>query len=39
MQHSKVTSAPAVLAGKLVLEGMRVPVEPILEKLVAGESE
>ena len=40
MQPSKVTSDPAVLAGKLVLEGTRVStVELILEKLAAGESE
>jgi len=39
MQHSKVMSDPAVLAGKPVLEGTRVSVELILEKLAAGESE
>ena len=39
MQHSKVTSDPVVLAGKPVLEGTRVSVELILEKLAAGESE
>ena len=39
MQPSKVTSDPAVLAGEPVLEGTRVSVELILEKLAAGESE
>ena len=39
VQRSRVMSDPAVLGGKPVLEGTRVPVELILEKLAAGESE
>jgi len=39
MQPSNVVSDPAILAGKPVLEGTRVSVELILDKLAAGESE
>jgi len=39
MQSSKVKSDPAILAGKPVLEGTRVSVELLLERLAAGESE
>lgn len=34
-----ITSDPAVLAGKPVVQGTRVSVELILEKLAAGETE
>ena len=37
--RSRVTSDPAILGDKPVLEGTRVPVELIVEKLAAGESE
>ena len=39
VQRSRVKSDSAILAGKPVLEGTRVSVELILEKLAAGESE
>jgi uncharacterized protein (DUF433 family) len=36
--HSYIHSDPAILAGKPVVRGTRIPVELILEKLGAGES-
>ena len=39
MKNAKVVSDPSVLAGKPVIEGTRVSVELLLEKLAAGESE
>ncbi|MEM6521379.1 MAG: DUF433 domain-containing protein [Cyanobacteria bacterium P01_C01_bin.70] len=36
---STVTSSPKILAGKPVIDGTRISVELILEKLAAGESE
>ncbi len=39
MDRGRVTSNPAVMAGKPVISGTRITVELILEKLAAGESE
>lgn len=39
MGTTRVTSNPAVMAGKPVIAGTRITVELILEKLAAGESE
>ena len=39
MKNAKVVSDLSVLAGKPVIEGTRVSVELLLEKLAAGESE
>ncbi len=39
MKTNLVVSDPAVMMGKPVVAGTRIPVELILEKLVAGETE
>ena len=39
MNASKVVSNPTVMAGKPVIDGTRITVELILEKLAAGETE
>ncbi len=36
--HEYIQSDPAILAGKAVVRGTRIPVDLILEKLGAGES-
>jgi uncharacterized protein (DUF433 family) len=36
MTHARITVDPAVMAGKPVIRGTRVPVEAILRKLGAG---
>ena len=38
MKHQMIVSDPRVLSGKPVVEGTRITVEVILEKLAAGES-
>ncbi len=38
MEDSLIRSNPAVMMGKPVIAGTRIPVELILEKLSAGES-
>ncbi|WP_028523525.1 DUF433 domain-containing protein [Runella limosa] len=40
MDYAKfVESSPDVMMGKLVIKGTRIPVELILEKLAAGQTE
>jgi len=39
MEKSLITIDPAVMMGKPVVRGTRIPVETILTKLAAGESE
>ena len=39
MEENLVVSDPAVMMGKPVIVGTRIPVEFILEKLAAGETE
>ena len=38
MSHAQIVSDPKVMMGKPVIEGTRITVELILEKLAAGES-
>lgn len=39
MEHTSLEINPNVLMGKPVIRGTRIPVELILEKLAAGETE
>jgi uncharacterized protein (DUF433 family) len=38
MKNAKIVSDPSVMMGKPVIDGTRITVELILEKLAAGES-